>query len=246
MPGFGVALFWASALAFSAPPAAQQLARPRSARAACAAADISTPPKRMSIKVTAPKAVLAKLAASCRMEAGIKRGLTGVVYGLEGGRLEIVSEGKRLDKFIEWVSAFVNAECAAADGECSVATVLAKDLTDAAAVYSAEFPIVNFDVNERKVKISLRGSKQVLDYTLRHTQIEATFNRKLEYSSQWQSDDALDIEVWGPAPQIKSFVRWAKRGPPIQRAEVVEIFWRAESLDKTPMSSAFRDEGVVA
>jgi acylphosphatase len=211
------------------------------------AADLSAPPKRMSIKVSAPKAVLAKLASSCRMEAGIKRGLTGVVYGLEGDRLEIVSEGKRLDKFIEWVSAFVNAECAAEGGECSVATVLAKDLTDAAAMYSAEFPVVNFNLNERKVKISLRGSQQVLDYTLRHMKIEASFHRKLEYSSAWQADTALDLEVWGAAPQLKSFVRWAKRGPPFQRAEIVEITWLSDSLEEaTPLSTAFRDEGVVA
>ncbi|KAG8467976.1 hypothetical protein KFE25_007028 [Diacronema lutheri] len=202
-------------------------------------------PQRMSIKVSAPQPTLAKLAAACRMEGGVKRGLTGIVYGIEAGRIEIVSEGKRVDKFVSWVEKFIEQECVDVAEACEVATVLARDLDSGTkAMYSSAFPVVNFDADARRVRINLRGDKQVLDYTLRHTKIEAGYNRKLTYEGNWIDDQQLELMVEGPARQLKSFVRWCKRGPPLQRPETITIHWGDMPIeDVEPMSTAFRDEG---
>jgi acylphosphatase len=229
------------------PPRQAAFVRPLSCARARVAMDESPPPepKRMSIKVTAPNELLAKLAPQCRMEAGIKRGLTGVVYGLGDKRLEIISEGTRIDKFVDWVNAYVQSECGGND--CEVATVLVRDLSDAPAMHSINFPVVNFNVADRQVTISLTGDRQVLDYTLRHTKIEASFNRKLTYTSEWQGDTQLKLVVNGPATQLKSFVRWCKRGPPLQRPDRVTIHWTELPTEGAQdMSTAFRDEGVMA
>jgi len=203
---------------------------------------------RMSIKVAAPAGILAKLAPKCQMEGGFKRGLTGVVYGIGEDRIEIVAEGKRLDKFIEWVESFLAEECEGIESACDLATVAAKGLKDRKAMYSKDFPVVNFNPTERReVVIVLEGERLVLDYTLRHTKIEAEFNRKLTYTSRYIDDEHLELKLFGPARQLKSFVRWARRGPPLQKPTRVTMHWVEEpSLEEAQtMSTAFRDEGIM-
>mmetsp|Transcript_28137 Transcript_28137/g.82688 ORF Transcript_28137/g.82688 Transcript_28137/m.82688 type:complete len:267 (-) Transcript_28137:179-979(-) len=210
----------------------------------------SDPDGRTSIKVTAPREVLSKLATQCRMEAGFKRGLTGVVYGLGEDRLEIVAEGKRLDKFVEWVQQFLDSQCEETDEACDVnvggGTIISKSLEPSQIMYSSDFPLVNFDNVDRRIVMILKGSKQVLDYTLRHTKIEANFNRKLQYTSKWLDDQHLELNVQGPARQLKSFVRWCKRGPPLQKPDSVTMHWvdGPPLEDAKPIATAFTDEGV--
>lgn len=176
------------------------------------------------------------------------------MYGLKDGRIEVVCEGKRIDKFVEWVDRFVQQECSGESEACEVATVKARDLdSKTKAMYGPQFPVVNFDTDTRRVRINLKGDLQVLDYTLRHTKIEAGFNRKLEYESKWLKNDRagmceLELTAAGPVQQLKSFVRWCKRGPPMQRPDSVSISWVDDMpIDEAQaMSTAFRDEGVSA
>lgn len=233
------------------PPASGLTSAPRRASVRMSDADDDSAdgaPQRMSIKVSGPTPILARLATACRMEGGVKRGLTGVVYGLEDGRIEIVCEGKRVDQFKTWASKFVEQACA--QDVCEFASVTARGLdTKLNAMHTAQFQVVNFDKNTRRVLIRLKGDRQFLDYTLRHTKIEAGYNRKLEWEGRLIDDDqlTLELDVKGPAQQLKSFVRWCKRGPPMQRPEAIAISW----VDETPideaeaMSTAFRDESVL-
>jgi len=204
---------------------------------------------RMSIKVSGPPAVLGKLASQCQMEGGFKRGLTGVVYGLDSRRIEIVAEGKRIDKFVEWVESYLNDNCAGMDDACELATVASKNLKEKGAMHKATFPVINFDaMGDKEVVIVLESDdKLVLDYTLRHTKIEAKFNRQLDYTSRWIDDSHLELTVDGPVRQLKSFVRWARRGPPLQKPKSVAIRWIDDpSLEEAEnMSTQFRDEGIV-
>lgn len=237
----------ASRLALAQPvcfPRAHQLQLPR----ARIVLDESSVPDRVSIKVVAPRNVLAKLAAQCRMEAGFKRGLTGVVYGLGVDRIEIIAEGKRVDKFVDWIKQYLEETCAEIDGPCELASIEAKDLVSSSGMYSTAFPLINFDMQvDRRVKIDMHGDKQVLDYTLRHTKIEAGFNRQLTYTPHWLDDHHLELTVDGPVPQLKSFVRWCRRGPPLQRPDKVLIDWIDPPLEEAvDMTTAFRDEGVGA
>lgn len=205
---------------------------------------------RVGIKVAAPRPILNKLAASCRMEAGIKRGLTGIVYGLPDGGVEILVEGraKYVSLFQQWAEGFVNGQCSTLDTACDVATVRAKQLDPTAGAYQATFPFVNLaETEDKSVRLVLHGDHQVLDYTLRHCQIEASFNRGLACSSRWLDDRQLELVVSGPVAKLKSFVRWCKRGPPLQRPERVVIQWEEEEDalgEGDTIAAAMRDEGI--
>ncbi|KAJ1623813.1 hypothetical protein T492DRAFT_1052397 [Pavlovales sp. CCMP2436] len=211
--------------------------------AAMSAAD-GTARERVSIKVTGPQAVLAKLAGQCRMEAGVKRGLTGVIYGLGDGKLEIVSEGKRVGKFVEWVEGYLKVECA--KDSCTLATVEAKGMGATQALHTAQFPLINVNTAASKVTVRMTGDRQTLDYTLRHCKIEAGFNRKLDWTGTITSDTELLLSVSGPAAGLKSFVRWCKRGPPMQRPDSVSIDWADAPKATETMNAAYTDEGVGA
>jgi len=80
-----------------------------------------------------------------------------------------------------------------------------------------------------RANLQLHGDVQTLDYYTRHLQVEAVFNRGLKLSSNRPGERKLEVTVTGSASRLKSFVRWCQRGPPLQRAERVQVKWEKVS-----------------
>ena len=74
----------------------------------------------------------------------------------------------------------------------------------------------------------LRGDAGTLDYFSRHLQTEAVFNRGLKMRKEVKPD-RLQVVCEGKAGRLKSFVRWCHNGPPMSRADSVEVEWKRAS-----------------
>mmetsp|Transcript_13249 Transcript_13249/g.40008 ORF Transcript_13249/g.40008 Transcript_13249/m.40008 type:complete len:214 (+) Transcript_13249:3-644(+) len=168
---------------------------------------------RVSLQLSGPTASLEPLAQSC---VGMARsaGLTGIVYSLERlARLEIVAEGGR-----EHLDALVDHAAAAADVECKV------EWQAPVGGYDEAFPLVTLRPQMSAV-LGVHGDKRTLDYYTRHLQVEAVFNRGLKLASERKDPTLLSLRLSGDSARLKSFVRWAQRGPPLERAERVVVTW---------------------
>jgi len=90
--------------------------------------------------------------------------------------------------------------------------------------YTSEFSLVTLKP-KMSASLELAGTDQCLNYYSRHLNIEAVFNRGLKVASTRPSGGLLRIDVSGDSGRLKSFVRWAQRGPPLQRCDSVDVKW---------------------
>merc|ERR1719203_1574760 len=88
--------------------------------------------------------------------------------------------------------------------------------------YDEHFPLVILQP-KMEAMVILEGDEQTMDYYQRHLRIEAVFNRGLKL--ECQRSERLVVTVAGDSTRIKSFVRWCQRGPPLQRADRVQVKW---------------------
>ena len=142
--------------------------------------------------------------------------LTGVIYELSGGRLELVAEGgkQQLEELV--------GDVQAAAGE---AAALREAWQLPVGGYVAQFPVVTFDASKMRAKISMTGDAGDLDYISRHLQIEAVFNRGLSLSKNRPTPELMELDAKGDALRLKSFVRWCYQGPPLARPEEMKVEW---------------------
>ena len=146
------------------------------------------------------------------------KGLTGVIYGLSGGRVEVVAEGERaqIEELVEQVRA--SAGEAASMREAWQLPV---------GGYVDSFPVVTFDASKMQANVRMMGNEGDLDYITRHLRIEAVFNRGLKLRKSRIGPERMDLEVSGDSGRLKSFVRWCYQGPPLARPDEVQVEWSA-------------------
>ena len=113
---------------------------------------------RLSLLVSdAPSLSLADVPSACASE-----GLSGIVYGLSGDRVEIVAEGGR--EALEQMAAAVQT---AAGGKATLREAWQAPVGG----YTASFPIVEL-APKMSAKVTMRADPGMLDYMSRHFQIE--------------------------------------------------------------------------
>jgi acylphosphatase len=167
-------------------------------------------------------AVLVKPASKVESLPDVCRGLAdelnllGVMYSV-GDRLEVVAEGER-----------ANLDTLVSSVESTVSAVDGTDITvrwqQPNGGYVAGFPLVMLQP-KMTATITLGAKEFTLDYYTRHLQVEAVFNRGLKMAYKRVSPAELVVEVKGDSSRLKAFVRWAQRGPPLERADSVTIQW---------------------
>jgi len=146
-------------------------------------------------------------------------GLTGVIYSLPSGRIEIIAEGPQ-----DTITAFVKRIRAAADVGAQV-----KESTQLpVGAYMASFPLINLAQPSATAKITMSGPEADMDYIARHLKTEAVFNRGLKLTKEPStSPEQLSVVCSGKSERLKSFVRWCYLGPPLARPEKVQVQWAA-------------------
>ena len=113
---------------------------------------------RLSLLVSdAPSLALADVPSACASE-----GLSGIVYGLKGDRVEIVAEGGR--EALEQMAAAVKT---AAGGKATLREAWQAPVGG----YTASFPIVEL-APKMSATVTMRADPEMLDYMSRHFQIE--------------------------------------------------------------------------
>ena len=145
-------------------------------------------------------------------------GLTGVIYSLPSGRIEIIAEGPQ-----DTITAFVKRVRDAAVG------VQVKESTQLpVGAYMASFPLINLAQPSATAKIIMSGPEADMDYIARHLNTEAVFNRGLKLTKEPStSPEQLSVVCSGKSERLKSFVRWCYLGPPLARPEKVQVQWAA-------------------
>ena len=145
-------------------------------------------------------------------------GLTGVIYSLPSGRIEIIAEGPQ-----DTITAFVKRVRDAAVG------VQVKESTQLpVGAYMASFPLINLAQPSATAKIIMSGPEADMDYIARHLNTEAVFNRGLKLTKEPStSPEQLSVVCSGKSERLKSFVRWCYLGPPLARPEKVQVEWAA-------------------
>ena len=143
-------------------------------------------------------------------------GLTGVIYSLPSGRIEIIAEGPQ-----DTITAFVKRVRDAAVG------VQVKESTQLpVGAYMASFPLINLAQPSATAKITMSGPEADMDYIARHLNTEAVFNRGLKLTKEPStSPEQLSVVCSGKSERLKSFVRWCYLGPPLARPEKVQVQW---------------------
>eukprot|EP00316_Scyphosphaera_apsteinii_P017103 CAMPEP_0119310610 /NCGR_PEP_ID=MMETSP1333-20130426/19668_1 /TAXON_ID=418940 /ORGANISM="Scyphosphaera apsteinii, Strain RCC1455" /LENGTH=185 /DNA_ID=CAMNT_0007314825 /DNA_START=258 /DNA_END=815 /DNA_ORIENTATION=+ len=167
---------------------------------------------RVAILVTGPKALLDSLPDKCRSQP---KSVSGVIYGIGHARMEIVAEGQAAA--LEHLVGDLDEALESVEGAMS--RVVWQPPTGG---YEDHFPLVVLQP-KMKATITLEGDEQTLDYYQRHMRIEAVFNRGLKVECkrlEW-----LTVTVTGDSTRIKSFIRWCQRGPPLQRADRIQVKW---------------------
>lgn len=168
---------------------------------------------RVSLLVSGPKALIDTLPDACRGAAGA----TGVVYGLSESKVEIIAEGDK--SALEPLAASVQAS-ADADADSSCRQVWQLPVGG----YAASFPLVSL-APTMTATVRMKGDMGTIDYVKRHLQTEAVFNRGLELKKESPSAEQLVVTCKGDSRRLKSFVRWCYAGPPLARADEVDVTW---------------------
>jgi len=142
-------------------------------------------------------------------------GVTGIVYALQNGRLEIIGEGERPD-----LERLVEAVGTGNSGVMREAWQLP------VGGYQTDFPLVTL-APKMTAKITLTSANEgTIDYISRHVQTEAVFNRGLRLvKKEREGQQSLIIECAGASERLKSFVRWCYNGPALARADDVDVRW---------------------
>ena len=143
-------------------------------------------------------------------------GLTGVIYSLPSGRIEIIAEGPQ-----DTITAFVKrVRDAAVGAQVKESTQLP------VGAYMASFPLINLAQPSATAKIIMSGPEADMDYIARHLNTEAVFNRGLKLTKEPStSPEQLSVVCSGKSERLKSFVRWCYLGPPLTRPEKVQVQW---------------------
>ena len=143
-------------------------------------------------------------------------GLTGVIYSLPSGRIEIIAEGPQ-----DTITAFVKrVRDAAVGAQVKESTQLP------VGAYMASFPLINLAQPSATAKIIMSGPEADMDYIARHLNTEAVFNRGLKLTKEPStSPEQLSVVCSGKSERLKSFVRWCYLGPPLARPEKVQVQW---------------------
>jgi acylphosphatase len=146
-------------------------------------------------------------------------GVTGIVYALQNGRLEVIGEGGHPD-----LEQLVEAVGRATAGSCGV---VREAWQLPVGGYQADFPLVTL-APKMTAKITLTSADAgTIDYIARHVQTEAVFNRGLQLTAKERNGRSLFVECTGQSERLKSFVRWCYNGPALARADDVEVRWEA-------------------
>jgi acylphosphatase len=146
-------------------------------------------------------------------------GLTGVIYSLPSGRIEIIAEGPQ-----DTITAFVKRIRAAA----AVGAQVKESTQLPVGAYMASFPLINLAQPSATAKITMSGPEADMDYIARHLNTEAVFNRGLKLTKEPStSPEQLSVVCSGKSERLKSFVRWCYLGPPLARPEKVQVEWAA-------------------
>ena len=147
-------------------------------------------------------------------------GLTGVIYSLPSGRIEIIAEGPQ-DTIADCGSQLPQRRAAAAAG------AQVKESTQLpVGAYMASFPLINLAQPSATAKIIMSGPEADMDYIARHLNTEAVFNRGLKLTKEPStSPEQLSVVCSGKSERLKSFVRWCYLGPPLARPEKVQVQW---------------------
>ena len=172
--------------------------------------NFALPGARLALLVSDGEVAASALPNIVKAEEGVK----GIVYGLSGGRAEIVVEGEReaLDKVVAQVRD-------AAGGEASLRE-------------RWQLPVGGYDsvrfvelAPKMRAKISISSEDAgIVDYIARHVQIEAVFNRGLTCTKS-SSRGKLLLDAKGNSARLKSFVRWCYQGPSLGRPDEVTVQW---------------------
>jgi len=161
----------------------------------------------------APDLSLEHVRSVCYSIEGLGR--SGIIYGLSGGRFEVVAEGERDD--LEALVASVQA----AAGESAT---LREAWQAPVGCYEAAFPVVELQAKMGAL-ITMKGQASSLDYISRHVKVEAVFNRGLKLSSARPQPETITLDCTGDSARLKSFVRWCYNGPPLARPDEVTVKW---------------------
>jgi len=205
---------------------------------------------RLSFRVKGPTAVLDKLVGTVKKEAGFKRGLKGVVYGLGAGGVEILLEGnkQRLESFVGWGEKWVTDTCEAMEETCPVVTT---DITwkqaEGIQIYTPQFKVVDFE-KQMRVKLWLRADQLVLSYFLKHMKLQSRMRGLPNPAVTWVSEEQLQISqtAEGNMGRLKSFVRWCKKGPPMVSVEDIRVTWEEVAVFGEEEPAHAPDEGLLS
>ena|ERR1719217_150658 len=141
---------------------------------------------------------------------------SGIIYGINGGRFEVIAEGDR--DCLEQLTSSIQT---AAGSEASMREAWQAPVGG----YQSTFPVVELRP-KMGAKIKLTGKADGLDYVYRHLQIEAVFNRGLTLRKSRPSPETITLECKGDSNRLKSFVRWCYNGPPLVRPDEVTVEWK--------------------
>jgi len=170
---------------------------------------------RVSLRVSGDATLIASLPSALRTRAG--EGLTGIMYGINDERLEILAEGER--DMLEPLVAYIQEEAGHSDAaDCRESWQLP------GGGYDEKFPLVMLSP-KMEATITLEGESSTMENYKRHLQVEAVFNRGLKLRWSRLEEGRLEMGCEGDAGRLKSFVRWCYNGPPLARADKVAVTW---------------------
>ena len=177
---------------------------------------VASPCDRVSLLVKGPFA--AGIADVVRGEAQGVPSISGIIYGLDPERAEIIAEGERAD-----LEALENG-IASYVGAANLRTAWQQAAISKKSSYSDAFPLVTLSKRMRAA-VTLRSDTNTLDYFARHVQIEAVFNRGLKLERSRPDDEEIVFTVTGDPKRVRGFLKWCYRGPPLARETEVSVQW---------------------
>ena len=177
---------------------------------------VASPCDRVSLLVKGPFA--AGIADVVRGEAQGVPSISGIIYGLDPERAEIIAEGERAD-----LEALENG-IASYVGAANLRTAWQQAAISKKSSYSDAFPLVTLSKRMRAA-VALRSDTNTLDYFARHVQIEAVFNRGLKLERSRPDDEEIVFTVTGDPKRVRGFLKWCYRGPPLARETEVSVQW---------------------
>ena len=125
--------------------------------------------------------------------------ISGIIYGLDPERAEIIAEGERAD-----LEALENG-IASYVGAANLRTAWQQAAISKKSSYSDAFPLVTLSKRMRAA-VTLRSDTNTLDYFARHVQIEAVFNRGLKLERSRPDDEEIVFTVTGDPKRVRGFV----------------------------------------